>query len=289
MAYLRHDQNTFKLPRPLLVARKAGARDEMTYTVPLKWRLMRRIIRWTVSDAARRTLGHRTLTSIEGQAIRWLRPEIERFLEALEQEVEALHVGANLEILPTFGNRLMVELAVYTAAFDRALRGRGIAAASARQAMADMGWDVYRRGLLLISLPVRLITRDPGRRLRWTIRMLLRFPFNAPGLPGYAVKSWTDGEDILTHFTHCPPQSFVRHLSERARDPDVLEAFRNSWCLYDWPGADVIAGDRKRGHYRRSRTLSHGDLVCDMCWLAAASSDARHEARVVQPKDISEL
>lgn len=268
---------------------RTAERDKMTNTVPLKWRLMRRIFRWTVSGAARRTLGNRTLTGIEGRTIRWLRPEIGRFLQALEVEVEALRADAKLETLPTFGNRLMVELAVYTAAFDRALRDKGIAPASGRQAVADMGWDIYRRGLSLISLPVRLITRDPGRRLRWTIRMLLRFPFNGPGPPGYAVKSWTDGEDILTHFTHCPPHSYVRHLSEKTGDLNVLETFRDSWCLYDWPGADVIAGDRKRGHYRRSRTLSHGDPVCDMCWLAAASGEARHDARAATPKDNSEL
>lgn len=257
----------------------------MTST-PVKWRLMRLIFQWTVSGAARRTLTNRALSDVEGQTTRWLLPEIERFLEALEEEVKVLQAGTELDTLPTFGNRLMVELAIYTAAFDRTLRSKGIAPASARQSVADMGWDIYRRGLSLISLPVRLITRDPGRRLRWTIRMLLRFPFDAPGPPGYEVKSWTEGGDIFTHFTHCPPQSYVRQLSERTGDPGVLEAFQESWCLYDWPGADVIAGDRKRGHYRRSRTLSHGDSVCDMCWLAAASAEARRDQRTVPPKDI---
>jgi hypothetical protein len=266
---------------------RSTARDEMTST-PLKWRLIRRIFSLIVSGAARRTLMIRMLTDDEGQTVRWLRPEIECFLIAFDEEVETLRAGAQLEILPTFGNRLMVELAICTAAFDRALRSKGIASASAQQAVADMGWNIYRQGLSLISLPVRLITRDPGRRLRWTIRLLLRFPFNAPGPPGYDVKSWVEGEDILTHFTHCPPQSYVRQLSEITGDPDVLEAFRQSWCLYDWPGADVIAGDRKRGHYRRSRTLSYGDPVCDMCWVAMASSEARHGHRTVSPRNIPE-
>jgi hypothetical protein len=257
-------------------------RDRITKT-PIRWWLMRQIFRSAVSGAARRTLETRTLNGVGGQAVRWLRPEIKRFLEALEAEVEALRTDANLETLPTFGNRLMVELAIYTAAFDRALRDSGIAPTSARQAVADMGWDIYQRGLSLVSLPVRLVTRDPGRRLRWTIRILLRFPFNAPGAPGYAVNSWIDGDNILTYFTHCPPQSYVRRLGEKSGDPDVLETFRESWCLYDWPGADVIAGDGQRGYYRRSRTLSHGDSVCDMCWAAAASGEARHGPRAALP------
>lgn len=255
---------------------------------PFKWRLIRRILGRVLSGAARRGLTNRALTDIEGRSVRWLRPEIEHFLEALEEEAEALRQSAKLETLPSFGNRLMVELAVYTAACDRVLRRKGIQPASARQAVADLGWDIYRRMLSLTSLPIRMVTRDPGRRLRWTIRTLLRFPFNAPGIPGYAVDTWIEGDNILTHFTHCPPQSYVRRLSEETADPDALEAFRASWCLYDWPGADIIAGDRQRGHYRRRRTLSHGDLVCDMCWVARASDVAQQGPRTVPSRDSAE-
>lgn len=249
----------------------------------LKWRLTRRMLIWIFSGAARRVLTNRALTDTEGRTVRWLRPEIDRFLADLETEAAALRPGARLETLPSFGNRLMVELAVYTAASDRVLRRSGVAPASARHAIADLGWDVYRRMLSLTSFPIRLTTRDPGRRLRRTIRLLLRFPFNAPGAPGYAVDTWTEGNDIFTYFTHCPPQTYVRRLSEETRDPDALEAFRTSWCLYDWPGADDIARDGKRGHYRRRQTLSHGDPVCDMCWLGRAGSDIRERARTTIP------
>jgi hypothetical protein len=53
-------------------------------------------------------------------------------------------------------------------------------------------------------------------------------------------------------------------------DPEALAGFANSWCRYDWPGADLIAADGHRGHYVRRRTLSAGDPVCDMCWVARA-------------------
>ncbi len=242
--------------------------------IPLIWRLIPRLIRRVVSATARRVFADHTLADNEGNSLRWLRPEIEQFLKMIDKEAEALRPIARPETLPTFGNRLMVELAVYTAACDRALRRQGIAPRSARQIVADLGWDIYRRMLALSSLPARLITRDPGRRLRWTILMLLRFPFNAPGVPGYAVDSKIEGENIFTYFTHCPPQTFVRRVSEQTGDLDALEAFRASWCLYDWAGADVIAGDGERGHYRRQHTLSHGDPVCDMCWLSRASGAA---------------
>jgi hypothetical protein len=238
---------------------------------PPVWRLIRRVLRQLLAGAAHRVLKNYTLVDTRGRRFRWLKPEIAGFLQAMEDEAESLRPGAQLERLPSIGNRLMVELAVYTAACDRTLRRMGVEPACARLAVADLGWDVYRRMLAFTSLPIRLFTRDPGRRLRWTISMLLRFPFNAPGAPGYSVESRIAGDDILTHFTHCPPQTYVRRLSEETNDPDALESFRQSWCLYDWPGADLIAGDGLIGHYRRPHTLSHGDQVCDMCWAAQAS------------------
>jgi hypothetical protein len=122
-----------------------------------------------------------------------------------------------------------------------------------------------------VSLPFRVATRSRQRRLEWTLRMLMRFPFSAPGKPGYAVEAWSDGERFHTHWTHCPPQAFVRHLVERRGDRGELEAFYRSWCLYDWAGADLLVGDGRRGHYARPHTMSRGDAVCDMCWSARPS------------------
>ena len=240
-----------------------------TQTAPsLRLRLARRIVRRVVRYAASRELSNSLLTYANGTQTRWLDPEIARFLEAMDSEVRRLRTKADFGALPDFGNQIMVELAVWSTAADRSLRHLGVAPETARRVVADLGWDIYRRMLGLSSLPARLVTRDPGRRLRWTIRTLLVFPFHAPGAPGYEVQTWRDNDDIVTHFTCCPPQSFVRQLAETEDDTDTLEAFRQSWCTYDWPGADLIAGDGKRGHYRRHRTLSHGDAVCDMCWAA---------------------
>lgn len=236
----------------------------------LRWRMTRYGLRRVVRKEAKRILTSRTLADAKGRQFRWLDHEINRFIADVEADVESLRPEARLETLPSFGNRLMVELAIYTVAADRVLRRSSLPPELSAQIVSDLGWDIYRRLLRLSSAPVRLLTRDPGRRLRWTIGMLLWFPFNAPGAPGYAVASRRDGDDILTHFTHCPPQSFARHLAEQKDDPNVLETFRQSWCTYDWPGADLIAGDGHRGHYRRPQTLSHGDSVCDMCWAARA-------------------
>lgn len=236
----------------------------------LRLRLARRVIRQVVRRTARQELENRQLVKADGTEVRWLAPQTGAFLDTLDGEVNRLLARAKLETLPGFGNQLMVEMAAWTVAADRALRRHGISAVSARNTVADLGWRIYRRMLGLTSAPFRLVTRDPGRRLRWTIRTLLIFPFNAPGAPGYEVITRREGDDILTHFTCCPPQSFIRRIAEEDDDADTLETFRQSWCMYDWPGADLIAADGQRGHYCRRSTLSHGDAVCDMCWAARA-------------------
>ena len=242
------------------------------------WRVIRRLMRWILSRPASMILLSRELGFADGKTRRWFKKDVARFLKALEHEVQFQRGIANFEELPTIGNRIMVEFATYTAASYRVMIKLGISRVSARQTIADIGWDVYAPLLRLSSLPFRLVTRDSAKRLRWTIHSLLRFPFSATGAPGYAVKHWTDHQNVYTHFTHCPPQSFVRRLVQETGDQGDMDAFYHSWCLYDWPGSDVIANDGQRGHYHRQQTLSRGDPVCDMCWAAQIEPAVRQVA-----------
>jgi len=238
----------------------------------LGWRVVRRLIRRELRRTCQRHLGNRTLRHANGDGLRWLPDDIERFLATLDRTAGEMREIAELHSLPDAGSRLMVELAIYTMAADAALRRHGVETNCAHSIVADIGWNLYHRMLRLSSLPARILSRDPGRRLRWTIRALLFFPFRPVGAPGYETRIFRVGDDLHTHFTHCPPQSFARIASMQCEDPELLEAFRQSWCLYDWPGADVIASDGERGHYQRPHTLSAGDQVCDMCWKAHASA-----------------
>ncbi|MBZ0128362.1 MAG: hypothetical protein K8F59_04560 [Rhodobacteraceae bacterium] len=237
----------------------------------LLWTIIRRIILLTLRRSAAKVLLTTQIAENDQPARRWLAPDFNRFMVQVATMADGLRPVANLPRLPRTGSRLLVEMAILTSAAYRVLLDNGVKADNARTLVADIGWDYYAAQLRLASLPFRLTTRDPGRRLQRTIRLLLWFPFGAPGAPGYAVDVSTKGPDILTHFTHCPPHSFVRTLIEIKGDRGDLEAFRQSWCTYDWPGADLIAADGKRGHYVRRRTLSAGDPVCDMCWSARAT------------------
>jgi hypothetical protein len=229
------------------------------------------VARYLVRRAARQALQGRLLDPHEPERGRWLRADVEAFLEATWRRVDDLLPAACLERLPTYGNRLNVFMAIVTTAAYREMLDRGVSREYATTLVADVGWKIYTWMLTASATPARVLTRSPRRRLEWTLKLLMRFPFSAPGKPGYEVKAWRQGEAFFTHWTHCPPQAFVRSLVEAGEDRGELEAFYRSWCLYDWAGADLLAGDGGNGHYERAHTMSRGDPVCDMCWWARSA------------------
>jgi hypothetical protein len=249
---------------------ESGGANSASPASSLGWRLFRWVCRRYLTRFVRKILRNRAFTSANSPPMRWLNADIERYIDLLKIEIVALYPFAQLERQALVGNRIMVELAVMTIAAYRVLVSLGIDRREAELAVADIGWCIYAGQLRLASLPFRLTSRDPAKRLQRTISLLLRFPFTASGAPGYAVKSWKEDGNIYTHFTHCPPHTFVRDLIAEKGDGGELQAFIASWCQYDWPGADVIANDGQRGHYYRGRTLSAGDNVCDMCWKGRA-------------------
>lgn len=226
-------------------------------------------------SAARQILQGRLCDPDAPEKGRWLEDDVNDYLRRVWLRAKELMPLANLETLPTWGNRHNVFLAVVTTAAYQMMTERGTSARYACSLVADMGWKIYSRMLKTAAIPARIGTRDPRHRIAATLRMLMIFPFGAPGRPGYAATAWTEGADTYTHWTHCPPLAFVRRLIEVHGDRGELEAFYRSWCLYDWPGADILAGDGRRGHYSRPHTMSRGDAVCDMVWHGRAAVDRK--------------
>lgn len=229
--------------------------------------------------AARQALQGRLLDMERPELGRWFQEDVDAFVKSTWRRVDELLISARLDELPTHGNRHNVFLAVVTTAAYQALLDRGVPATYAAILVGDLGWKIYVWMLNVAAFPARLTTRNPYKRMERTLRALLVFPFSAPGRPGYEVEAWTEGNRFFTHWTHCPPHAFVRQLVADQGDRGELDAFYRSWCLYDWPAADLLAGDDKRGHYTRPHTMSRGDPVCDMCWRGRAlQPDPAHVA-----------
>jgi hypothetical protein len=205
---------------------------------------------------------------------RFLRGDVDTILKETWRNVDAMLPAAELEKLPTLGNRHNVFLAVLTVAGYHAYLSAGIEKEYAIELFADVGWKLYSKAAILPRLVARLMTRDPQKRLELMLRMLMIFPFSAPGRPGYEVKARAVADHFCTYWTHCPPHAFVRKYVERNGNRGELDAFRRSWCWYDWAITEVmVGGQRREGYYERPHTMSQGDEVCDMCWYARRPQD----------------
>lgn len=229
-----------------------------------------------VRRAARAVLQGRRLDRARPEAGRLLRADVDGFLDGVWDRIEVLLREEDLHTIPTLGSRHNVFLGMLTIAAYHTLLEIGIERRYAMELFSDVGWKIYAQMIELPFLFAKLRTRDPQRRMNQVLEGLMRFPFDAPGRPGYEVRAWADIEGFHTHWTYCAPLGFVQRHVERHGDRGEVEAFYQSWCQYDWPAADILAGGRagEHGHYRRPHTLSRGDSVCDMCWSASGCQAA---------------
>lgn len=245
-----------------MMARRAG--------VALIPRVLARLYRPVVRRAARATLEGRRVDPTREDAGRFLRSDVDALLDRTWLRVTDLLREEDLQRIPTWGNRHNVFLGALTVAAYQGLLDLGVERRYAMELFADVGWKVYERLLRPPLFLARLRTRDPQRRMDIVLEALMRFPFSAPGRPGYEVRAWSEPGCFLTHWSYCAPLGFVKRCVERHGDRGEVEAFYRSWCLYDWAAADLLAGAQAgaHGHYQRPHTLSRGDAVCDMRWSA---------------------
>lgn len=193
---------------------------------------------------------------------RFTRAEVDEIVEDAWQELASLLSAAHLDRYPRLGTRLNAFLSVATLAIYRALRRRGVEKTHAIRLLADAGWPVYRDMIRIPRLPARLFRRTSQGRIDFVIRAFLRFPFAPPAdpdAPGYRTETWKDAAGMHTHWTRCPPLEVFRELCEG----DEIEAFRGTWCAFDYPAAEAMA---EGGRFIRPHVLSRGDPVCDMTW-----------------------
>jgi hypothetical protein len=232
--------------------------------------LLTHMYRPLVARAARQVLQGRRVDRSRPESGRFLRADVSETLDDVWRRMPAILSEQDFSAIPTLGNKNNLFLGALTIAAYHALLDAGVERDYAIELFADIGWKIYESMLKLPLLVARVSARDPQRRMNLVLRLLMRFPFSAPGRPGYEVKAWSEPGHFKTYWSYCAPFGFVQRYTQRHGDRGENEAFYRSWCLYDWPAADVLAGGKpgERGHYERPHTLSRGDSVCDMCWHA---------------------
>ena len=186
--------------------------------------------------------------------------QLKNIYAKIKEEQNILKIKAGLSQYKSYGNRLLVFCGVISLAAYRALRKEGMTHQYAIQLVADVIWKLYILGVKPLWLVAGLITREPQKRLNYTLRILCKYPFNLDP-KGYQFKIETMPNHLSMNFTQCAVHQFMKTTDNE----EEMDFFRNSWCLYDFSlPAYLIQG----GGYEREHTLSHGDIVCDMKWYA---------------------
>lgn len=230
-------------------------------------RTAQRVLHPLLRRSLRRHLAGRIIDPDDESRGRFLHGGADGVARRLDEEFDAMLPVASIEDLPTAGSRINVALTVMTISLYRALVGEGVPRDHAMELTSDVVWHFYSMGGRTVHRIAGFRSHHPHRRMVAALRILLRFPFAAPGRPAYEVATSDESGGFLTTWTWCPPHAFVRQLIAAQGDNGELGAFRRSWCSFDWAFNDLLAGGT--GNYSRPHTMSDGDQSCDMIWRVA--------------------
>ena len=242
--------------------------------------------RWITKRALKQVVQGRMISPGDPEAGRLLPLQVDEIFKATFAGVDSIMKEEPLADIPTLGNRHNVFLAVLTISIYHALLEVGLSRQRARVLLADAGWKLYVTFLIIPKTVARVLRRDPQRRMNIMLNMFLRFPFSAPGRPGYEVTTKEQADRFLTTWTYCPPYFFVKQYVEQHGDRGEMKAFQQSWCWFDWAlSYTMMDGEDPPGFYQRPKTLSFGDDYCNMCWAARAPLPQPITAPDMIPKD----
>lgn len=163
---------------------------------------------------------------------------------------------------PTVGSRQNVLLACLTLSILDALVADGIDRAYAIELVGDACWKVYAQWGQIPRVTARLLARDPAERMRLSVEMFLRYPFNRPG---YRYDDVPEARGRGLDMVRCPVADYL--ACNEASDLCVA-----TWCNLDYPLARMWGGELERHD-----TLAAGARRCDFRFRTPAppASDPR--------------
>jgi len=182
---------------------------------------------------------------------RFTRTEVNTILKDVWQDYDQLAPQAPRE--PKSGNQMNVYLACMTFACLQVLISAGVERRYAIELIGDIAWHVYERWGRIAGFIAGLYTGDIRQKLRLSVNMFLRFPFNPPG---YLFKRIPNQNGISFDMLRCPVAEYFQ--SQGASDLCLA-----TWCNLDFPLAEIWGG-----RLERLETLSAGSSRCDFRFIA---------------------
>jgi len=201
--------------------------------------------------------------SIEGRQRNPGFPEQGRFTKKDAQAICKAALGWSRQLRWTMpkqktpGGQQMVRGAVGAVAIYRGLRDSGIEHAYAIELGGDIGYQFYKLSVDPFRWVARLFARTPAKKMDLIQRLVIDIGIPSPD---YDVVVCNPPSGLAYDIHRCPPYDYVKTLGA-----EELEFFQKTNCTFDWPIAEYWV---KGGCYKRTKTLSHGDEMCDQRWLA---------------------
>ncbi len=236
--------------------RRRGRQSALNSAVALAFRPWARL-------AARTAIVGRCRSRTDPTRGRFTRADLRRLLEATWAKFDCL--APDLPREPTMGSRQNVALACLTLAMFQALLDEGVERDYAVELVGDACWKVYAQWGQLPRLVARLASRDPVERMRTSVDLFLRFPFNPPG---YRYEDRTEPEGRALDMLRCPVAEYL--AAHGAADLTV-----GSWCNLDFQLARTWGGTLER-----KGSMAGGAPLCDFRFKATTLPD---RARQVAP------
>ena len=205
-------------------------------------------VRW----AARSALVGRNRSRNDPAAGRFARRDVDRLLAVARANFTRL--SPELPSEPTLGSRQNVALACLTLSMLQALLAEGIQRDYAIELIGDTCWKIYQQWGQVPRAITRLITRDPAKRMRLSVEMFLRYPFNRPG---YQYTDLPEPRGRALDMIRCPVADYL--TGQEAGDLCLA-----TWCNLDFPLARMWGGTLER-----HGTLAGGARRCDFRFRAA--------------------
>ena len=211
--------------------------------------LLRPWVRW----AARSAITGRNRSRDDSAAGRFTRKDVDRLLRAAWANFDRL--SPQLPREATLGSRQNVVLACLTLSMLQALLAEGIERDYAIELIGDACWKVYAQWGQIPRLLSRASTRDPAKRMRMSVDMFLRYPFNQPGYR-YRYRDIAEPRGRGLDMLRCPVADYL--TANGAADLCV-----GTWCNLDYPLARMWGGELER-----HGTLAGGAKRCDFRFRA---------------------
>lgn len=162
-----------------------------------------------------------------------------------------------MPIQKTFGGQQMVRGAVGGVAIYRALREFGIEKAYAIELGGDIGYQFYKLNIDPFKRVARLFARNPSKQMDLMQRLIIKIVLQSPDYD-IVIRNPPSGYEI--DVLRCPMYEYFKKFG-----PEEIEFFQKTLCTFDWPVAEYCV---KGGSFKRTKTLSYGDEMCDQKWLA---------------------